>query len=249
MHYEWLATFLIAAVLVAWISARFSERVTLERYPFATRIRLYVPFLGWRERVDASDHELLQPIRNRVRVGWVGMALIVVLAGVLANRPSALRAPFEPPAEPNPHVVDLPRPAEPARIVMTDEPEIETTVESSPGPEAEVEVEPEIDQAELRELRRPTRLYGTAKVKPVYRLHDVEGALITNIDPNSFWALLGVRNGDVVIELHGEPVDNPAVLVALMNVMERDDHVALAVRGTDGEVRYLEYRVPDSARR
>jgi len=115
----------------------------------------------------------------------------------------------------------------------------------TPPPEA---MEKPTDTSEtLEALRRPIRLYGTAKVEPVYRLHSVEGALITRIDPNSFWAMLGVREGDVVIELYGEPVDDPAVLVALMNALELDDHVALAVRGTDGEVRYLEFRNPDDS--
>jgi type II secretory pathway component PulC len=109
-----------------------------------------------------------------------------------------------------------------------------------PAPDPIAEPDPEAVKA----LRTPTRLYGTAKVKPVYRLHDVEGARITNIGPGSFWDLLGVHEGDVVIELHGDPVDTPADLVALMNVLERDEHVAIAVRGTDGEVRYLDFRIP-----
>ena len=56
--------------------------------------------------------------------------------------------------------------------------------------------------------------------------------------------MLGVREGDVVIEIRGEPIDDAAALIALMNALERDEHVELAVRGSDGEVRYLEFRDP-----
>jgi hypothetical protein len=239
MQSEWIATGILLVAILMWCRARASERAALAHYSGSTRLRIYLPLIPWHDAVAPNDHAVLRSVRIRANIAAPALITIALIASLNADVPEPAISSAQPHLD-----------VDEAETTATPMPSIEVVAipaRPEPGVEPEPEQEPEREPETLEELRSPTRLYGTAKIKPVYRLHDVEGARITHIDPNSFWAMLGVREGDVVIELHGEPVDNPTALVALMNILERDEHVALAVRGTDGEVRYLEFRVPDDS--
>jgi hypothetical protein len=208
------------------------ERSVLARHAPGLRWRLLVPTRRWRDGLGRVDELGLRSLRRRAMASWATLVVGAAVAAFLATRDEDARRvarPERPAAQAPPELaVEMPAP-----------------LRTEPGPAPPETPPPEV----LEELRTPARLYGTARVKPVYRVHDVEGARITNIDSTSFWALLGVREGDVVIEVAGDPVDSPADLVALMNGLERDEDVALAVRGVDGEVRYLEFRDPHARHR
>jgi len=225
-----LPLFLVGALL-AWMAPRVRERDSLRAYPFEVWGLLLLPTGKWQEAVAPVDRSVLQSFRRRMGLGatFAGLATAIGFLLFPTESPNPVEVPITPGIE---RVPDRQQP-------------IPSPTKPPPVHETNLEV-PDVET--LRELRTPTRLYGTAKVKPVYRLHDVEGALITRVDPGSFWAMVGVQEGDVVIELHGDPIDDPADLVALMNVLERDEHVAIRVRGQDGEVRYLEHRIPEEQR-
>jgi hypothetical protein len=111
----------------------------------------------------------------------------------------------------------------------------------SSGPPIIVE---EFREETLEEKRDPIRLYGTAKVKPLYDNEQLLGITISKIQPDSFWDMVGFRDGDFVIEANGEIMDNPNTSVAFMNSLERAPEVIVRVRGTDGEERTLLYSTP-----
>jgi len=98
----------------------------------------------------------------------------------------------------------------------------------------------------IEELRTPFRLYGSARVSALYERHEFRGVRVEEVDEGSLWELIGVRNGDLVVEFNGERVDNPAVGVQLMNALARDESLRLRVRGTDGLERLLDFRFPAS---
>jgi len=230
----WILTGVLTISAILWCRARGSERAALTAYPPAAKARLYVPFLGWHDRISAADHVLLGAVRHRVNL-TLPLLVLSLFATHLLLPPTATKV-ESPPARADRSTP--PAPEMPLSVpVDTKAPvDIVPALPTSPTPSPE----------ELAELRTSTRLYGSAKVKPVYRLYDVEGARITNIQANSFWALIGVQEGDTVIEIHGEPVDDPEALVSLMNIMAGDEHVAMAVRGIDGRVRYLDFRASES---
>ena len=233
MEMLWIGAAVIGGLSLGACYPRRSEREALRPYPRETKLRIYVPLFPWRDRIAPSDHGEIAPLRLRTNIAIpILLTLPIIMTWIPSDAHESL--------ESKPQVVQTTS-AEPATPAKTIAPQPHTAQKAP----IDSEPTPTLSSEALAELRSPTRLYGTAKVKPMYRLHDVEGARITQIDPDSFWAILGVREGDVVIELHGEPVDNPATLVALMNAMERDEHVELAVRGTDGEIRYLEFRNRD----
>lgn len=96
------------------------------------------------------------------------------------------------------------------------------------------------------EMRTPPRLYGGAKVEPLYDLRSdaLQGVRLSKVREGSFWEVLGVREGDVVLALNGTSMDSPAASVMLMNALSLDPVLILQVRGEDGRERFLEYRSP-----
>ena len=143
-----------------------------------------------------------------------------------------------PPADPDPP--DLPMAQRPT---VPPEPSV-----SLPGPtpeeasdSARAATRSEASGPSLAEKRSQPALFATAKVTAVYEGHDVRGVRIENVGPGSFWDVVGVRSGDVVIAHNGARIDTPAAMVALLNSMERDAVIRLRVRGTDEDERTLYY--------
>ncbi|MEE3327464.1 MAG: hypothetical protein VX252_09025 [Myxococcota bacterium] len=116
---------------------------------------------------------------------------------------------------------------------------------SAQPPAREEAVEPSADDP-MREARTPMRLYRDARVQPVYDLatNRVKGVRIVDIEPESFWAQVGVRNEDVILEFNGTLIDTPASTVALMNAVSEGHALSLRLRSPDGEERFEEYRAP-----
>ena len=76
---------------------------------------------------------------------------------------------------------------------------------------AEVAAEP---AETLEEMRRPIRLYGTAKVEALYDRHDFLGVQMKSVDEGSLWDLLGFQSGDLVLEGSFQVLRGPALAVS-----------------------------------
>jgi len=102
------------------------------------------------------------------------------------------------------------------------------------------------DEEALSPTRTAVRLYGNAKVRPLYNLQDdaIAGVQISNIAPGSFWEELGVEDGDIILELNGEVIDTPAASVNLMNQFSRGFVLNLRLRTAEGVERFIDYRTP-----
>lgn len=242
MEIGWIAAGGLTVGLIGWCLPRAAERVAIASYPASLAGRLLLPFSDWEARVADLDIETLSGLRRRVAVG--GLVATAVSAGaMLFIEPEGGLPNTADTAGSGDEVAQVARP-KPEQALNIHAPTVSPDA-ATPNAAAQLATDDEAEKPEtLEEKRQQIRLFSTAKVKPIYRLHDVEGARLTRIAPGSFWDMLGVKEGDVVIELHGSPVNTPAALVELMNVLERDQHVAIAVRGLDGEVRYLEFREP-----
>ena len=97
---------------------------------------------------------------------------------------------------------------------------------------------------EIQEARRPVRLYGDARIQPVYDLatNRVEGVRIVDVAPGSFWSELGVRSHDVILEFNGLLIETPSATVALMNAVSEAHRLSLRIRSAEGEIRFAEYQ-------
>ena len=131
------------------------------------------------------------------------------------------------------------------------------TTSSEPAPTRRFDDGPPAPQADnvktgeegaLSPTRTAVRLYGSARVKPLYNLHDstLNGVQISNVTPGSFWEELGVEDGDIILELNGELIDTPAASVKLMNQMSRGYVLNLRLRTPEGNERFIDYRTPET---
>ena len=103
------------------------------------------------------------------------------------------------------------------------------------------------DDMALSEGRRQVRLFGSANVKTVYdkSYREIVGVQVSNIKPGSFWETLGIRNGDVIVELNNRLIDNVEAGNNLMNSLGQEQVLHLRVRGADGKERFLDYVTPE----
>ena len=103
------------------------------------------------------------------------------------------------------------------------------------------------EEGALSPTRTGVRLYGNARIKPLYNLHDdaIDGVQISDLSPGSFWQELGIEDGDVIVELNGQLIDSPAASVELMNQISRGYVLNLRLRSAEGRERFIDYRTPD----
>jgi membrane-associated protease RseP (regulator of RpoE activity) len=103
------------------------------------------------------------------------------------------------------------------------------------------------EEGALSPTRTGVRLYGDAKIKPLYNLHNNEigGVQVSHITPGSFWQELGIDEGDVILELNGELIDTPAASIDLMNQFSRGYVLNVRLRTIEGRERFIDYRTPE----
>jgi hypothetical protein len=239
----------IALLVAAWWSRPSGpEREALGRYRVGARALVFVPLSSaWLKVVHPDDFVPLGDIRRRFLISLTALAVIVALGTWLpaesykrmgeglptSDAPVAKTAPILKESEPS-RGVPRKRTAEPSQQPVSEETE--------PAPARSRRV---LGEESVASLRTPIRLYGTAKVSAVYDVYEFLGVRLENIEPKSFWDILGVQEGDVVVEVHGEYLDNPAIGVALINSLSGDPEVRIRVRDVNGSERYLEYTAPE----
>ena len=105
---------------------------------------------------------------------------------------------------------------------------------------------PTSSEPPLESKRQAARLYQGGRVRPVYDLtsNAVEGVRVLDVQPDSFWAELGIQSGDLILELDGEPINTPAATVRLMDSVSKGEILTLRVQRTDNQVQFIEYRDP-----
>lgn len=235
----WLASALAAYL---WGRPRSLERSSLSRAGRAAGTKVWLPFSGaWQRDVERSDFPSVAAVRRRTQRALIGLAAISLgLAAAWVVRP-----PEHGPA--TPESVAAPATSEPTPSAAAAAPRAPQPQRATTAAEAAEPPSPQEESANeltLEEKRTPTRLFGSANVRPVYDAYTVKGVEILNVSPGSFWELVGVESGDVVVEVHGDVIDSPADTLALLHTMERDERVRIRVRGTDGVTRFLEFVAP-----
>ncbi len=234
-----LALFWMLTAIAAWIFHRPSdtEREVLEK---VTTMQLL--FSSWEARrrlgIPADEEQILKSYRQRLLSSAAVVALPALILVVLSLTDQAPAEPpvLEPAAQRERAEVPAEEPRDVKQLIRT---YVRETDEE--GPPVVVE---EYREETLEEKRDPIRLYGTAKVAPLYDNEQLLGITITNVQPNSFWEMVGFEEGDFVLEANGERMDNPNTSVAFMNSLHDAPEVVVRVRGTDGAERTLLYNAP-----
>ncbi len=265
-----MAVVWVMAVLAAYVWSRpsGSEQEVLSRYPQHVRLLFFIPFSeGWQGLFSARDRAALSGLRRRSLIGVLGVALLALTGIALARYGPAGE---EIPAKPSIRVAQK----EAAPVPQAQQREAFAPSKPEKGSAGRIRVRPPIpankppepknasqapetsgvthtvtldDDKALSEPRRQVRLFGSANVKTVYDegYRKIIGVQVNNIKPGSFWATLGVRNGDVIVELNGRLIDNVEAGNNFMTSLGHEQVLHLRVRGVDGKERFLDYVTPE----
>ena len=184
---------------------------------------------------DASEQRILQQYTQRSRIGALVIVLPITIYGaVIAFAPTA-EEPFVEAIEILENQETTPEPEVP-------KPKVRTYVR---GPSGKSQLNPQADPETLEERRTPTRLYATAKVKPLYANEDLLGIQILRVDNASFWETVGFETDDFILEVNGELMNTPAASVSFMNAMNTSPELIIRVRGSNDEERVLVFNQSD----
>lgn len=252
----WLAAILVS---ILWGRASDSEKTALGKYPAGARGRLFLPG-PWKSRFQPEDVPGLTPLRRKSLLTLALVVLVPLLLFSLRSlRPGeegtgarqAVRTGPETPAGPLETTPDRKAadagPADAAPGDAGAPPAAEGGKEEGPRTVVgEGLFDPEAPMT-LAQSRTPTRLYGTAKVRPVYdtKTGEVNGVRIKKITPGSFWERIGARSGDIIIQFNGQEVDGAQATVNLMNAISRGKTLRLLVRDNKGRNRILNFEAPE----
>lgn len=229
----------LLGTLAAWLWSRpvNEERSVIGTLQVSDRLRFAL--LGTRaiERhtADAEEQRIIAEHARRTRIGGLIVLLPLAIYGVLfaVGQPSDHRV-----VDATPASMNEPR----APIPEDQEPTVRTYLR---GPSELSELNPDEEPEPLEEKRTPTRLYATAKVKPLYNNETLLGIQILRVDSGSFWEMIGFRSGDFILEANGELMDTPAASVSFMNAMNSNRELVIRVRGTDEEERILVFNASE----
>lgn len=92
-----------------------------------------------------------------------------------------------------------------------------------------------------RNIRDMAQLFTQARAIPSFENGRPVGFLLTEIQPDSVFQQLGLRNGDVLTSVEGENVSNPAKALAMLSELSTRNSIRLEVRrnGQPTELQYL----------
>jgi membrane-associated protease RseP (regulator of RpoE activity) len=263
-----MAVVWVVAVLAAYIWSRpsGSEQAVLSRYPRRARVLFFIPFSqGWQQMLNSRDCSALSGLRRRSLLSVLGVALLA-LAGIALARygPVGGVNPAKQPAQavqkeaaPIPQKREAFVPPEPGeekagqmqvrRPAPAGKPPASEEVPKPPENQGATHTVTLDDDRALSEPRRQVRLFGGANVKPLYdsSYRKIIGIQVNNVRPGSFWQTLGIRSGDVIVELNGERIDNTEAGNKLITSLGQERVLHLRVQGADGKERYLDYITPE----
>lgn len=182
---------------------------------------------------------------SRKSLSFLLLAAALVAAAWVILRPGETNAPGTPSLRPPATGAAKPSSATSAPgTPAISRPEETTSLAPSPPPLPENVKTGE--EGALSPARTKVRLYGNARIKPLYNLrnNEIDGVQVSGVAPGSFWDELGIDDGDVILELNGELINTPAASVELMNQFSRGYVLNLRLRTAEGNERFIDYRTP-----
>ncbi|MFB0520878.1 MAG: type II secretion system protein GspC [Desulfatiglandales bacterium] len=85
------------------------------------------------------------------------------------------------------------------------------------------------------------QLLSQVRIRPHFRDGVADGLAITNIKPGSFFAKLGLRNGDIVQGINGRDISSPDDVLEVYNKLKSGSEVALQI-SRNGQERIINYK-------
>lgn len=99
-----------------------------------------------------------------------------------------------------------------------------------------------VSRSELQEsLKNIHQLLSQARIRPYFRDGKADGLAISNIKPGSFFARLGLKNGDVVQGIDGRDIRSPDDVLEVYDRLKSGSRVELQIKRS-GEQKIIDYR-------
>jgi len=116
----------------------------------------------------------------------------------------------------------------------------ETEYPRSPAVEKEATIE--VSRSEVDEsLKDVHQLLTQVRIRPHFRDGKPDGLAVSNIRPDSFFAKLGLRNGDIVQGINGRNIKSPDDVMEVYQKLKSGSRVALQVM-RNGEEKIINYQ-------
>lgn len=73
-------------------------------------------------------------------------------------------------------------------------------------------------------------LMNQAVIRPFLNQGNQEGFIISNIAPDSLYAKMGLKNGDIIINANNQPIHSAGSLLYLVNSLESGSNISLSIK-------------------
>ena len=92
-----------------------------------------------------------------------------------------------------------------------------------------------------KSLENMNELISQVRVRPHYKDGEADGLMLSQVRPNSFFSKMGLRNGDIIQGVDGEPITSPDDIMDLYEELKEGSSVSLQI-GRRGQNKTLTYR-------
>jgi len=90
-------------------------------------------------------------------------------------------------------------------------------------------------------LDNMNELISQVRVRPHYKDGQADGLMLSQVKPNSIFTKMGLRNGDIIQGVDGEPITSPDEIMELYEELKSGSSVSLQI-GRRGQNKTLNYR-------
>lgn len=95
-------------------------------------------------------------------------------------------------------------------------------------------------------LRNPAEIFSQARILPKYEDGQMRGVQVSQIKPGSLFEQVGIREGDVITELNGIPINGPEQSPKILQEFTTADSITASVVGPDGQSRQVSGKISGS---
>jgi len=129
-------------------------------------------------------------------------------------------------------------------VLIMEEPSSQKTEKRGRAATPSVKAERSIT-VRLSDLAKPlqdiNQIMSNVRIRPHFKDGVADGLVITRIRAGSVFRRLGLRNGDILQEINGNPVENPDHIFSLYNDLKSGSPVSIQIKRR-GRQRILNYR-------
>jgi general secretion pathway protein C len=128
-------------------------------------------------------------------------------------------------------------------LMMAEEPASRGEPESPEKPSPEKEATVVVKRSEVDEsLRNVHQLLSQVRIRPHFTDGVADGLVVSNIKPDSIFARMGLRNGDIVQGLNGRNIQTPDDVMEMYERLKSGSRLAVQVM-RNGEEKIINYQI------